>query len=59
MIEVENFLSSKNNARLDNNQVKFLEKFSSETELYNLMSNIQNNKYPGIDGLTKEIYKNC
>ena len=50
MIEVENFLSSKNNALLNNNQVKFLEKFSSETELYNLMSNIQNNKYPGIDG---------
>ena len=44
MIEVENFLSSKNNAPLDNNQVKF------ETELYNLMSSIQNNKYPGIDG---------
>ena len=29
----------------------------SETDLYNAMKNMQNNKSPGNDGLTKEFYE--
>ena len=33
------------------------EKDFSETDLYNAMKNMQNNKSPGNDGLTKEFYE--
>ena len=36
---------------------KLCEKDLSETDLYNAMKNIQNNKSPGYDGLTKELYE--
>ena len=36
---------------------KFCENDLSETDLYNAMRNMQNNKSPGNDGLIKEFYE--
>ena len=42
---------------LNNDQINLCEKDLSETDLYNAMKNMQNNKSPGNDGLTKEFYE--
>ena len=42
---------------LNNGQINLCEKDLSKTDLYNAMKNMQNNKSPGNDGLTKEFYE--
>ena len=42
---------------LNNDQINLCEKDLSEINLYNGMKNIQKNKSPGNDGLTKEFYE--
>ena len=42
---------------LNNDQINLCEKDLSETDLYNAMKNIKNNKSSGNDGLTKEFYE--
>ena len=53
--EIEKFLCGITTP-LNNNQINLCEKDLSETDLYNAMKIIQNNKSSGNDGLTKEFY---
>ena len=55
--EIENFLCAITSPSLNIDQIKPCEKHLSETDLYNAMKNMQNNKSPGNDELTKEFYK--
>ena len=52
--EIEKFLCGITTPSLNNDQINLCEKDLSETDLYNAMKNMQNNKSPGNDGLTKE-----
>ena len=56
--EIEKFLCGITTPSLNNDQINLCEKDLSETDLYNAMKNMQNNKSPGNDGLTKEFYEN-
>ena len=51
--EIEKFLCGIITLSLNNDQINLCEKDLSETDLYNAMKNMQNNKSPGNDGLTK------
>ena len=55
--EIEKFLCGITTPSLNNDQINLCEKDLSETDLYNAMKNMQNNKSPGNDGLTKEFYE--
>ena len=55
--EIENFLCGIATPSLNNGQINLCKKDLSETDLYNAMKNMQNNKSPGNDGLTKEFYE--
>ena len=55
--EIENFLCGITTPSLNNNQINLCKKNLSETDLYNAMKNMQNNKSPGNYALTKEFYK--
>ena len=55
--EIELFLCGITTPSLNNDQINLCEKDLSETDLYNAMKNMQNNKSPGNDGLTKEFYE--
>ena len=55
--EIEKFLCAITTPSLNNDQINLCEKDLSETDLHNAMKNIQNNKYPENDGLTKELYE--
>ena len=55
--EIENFLCGIVTPSLNNGQINLSKKDLSETDLYNAMKNMQNNKSPGNDGLTKEFYE--
>ena len=55
--EIEKFLCGFITLSLNNDQINLCEKDLSETDLYNAMKNMQNNKSPGNDGLTKEFYE--
>ena len=55
--EIENFLCGIVTPSLNNGQINLSKKDLSETDLYNAMKNMQNNKSPGSDGLTKEFYE--
>ena len=55
--EIENFLCGIVTPSLNNGQTNLSKKDLSETDLYNAMKNMQNNKSPGNDGLTKEFYE--
>ena len=55
--EIEKFLCGFITLSLNNDQINLWEKDLSETDLYNAMKNMQNNKSPGNDGLTKEFYE--
>ena len=55
--EIENFLCGIVTPSLNNGQIKLSKKDLPETDLYNAMKNMQNNKSPGSDGLTKEFYE--
>ena len=66
--EIEKFLCGITTPSLNNDQdqISLCEKDWPETDLYNAMKNMQNDKSPGNDGLTKEFYesfgdelKNC
>ena len=51
--EIEIFFCAVTTPHLNNDQINFCEKDLSETDLYNAMKNMQNNVFPGNDGLTK------
>ena len=51
------FLCGITTQSLNNDRINLCEKDLSETDLYNAMENMQNNKSPGNDGLTKEFYE--
>ena len=55
--EIENVLCGITTPSLNNGQINLCKKDLSETDLYNAMKNMQNNKSPGNDGLTKEFYE--
>ena len=55
--EIKKFLCGITTPSLNNQQINLFEKDLSETDLYNAMKNMQNNKSPGNDGLTKEFYE--
>ena len=55
--EIENFLCGIVTPPLNNGQINLSKKDLSETDLYSAMKNMQNNKSPGSDGLTKEFYE--
>ena len=55
--EIENFLCGITTPSFNNGQINLCKKDLSETDLYNAMKNMQNNKSPGNDGLTKEFYE--
>ena len=55
--EIKKFLCSITTSSLNNDQINIFKKDLSETDLYNAMKNMQNNKSPGNDGLTKEFYE--
>ena len=55
--EIENFLCGTVTPSLNNGQINLSKKDLSETDLYNATKNMQNNKSPGSDGLTKEFYE--
>ena len=55
--EIEIFLCTVTTPHLNNDQINFCEKDLSETDLYNAMKNMQNNKSPRNDELTKEFYE--
>ena len=42
---------------LNNDQISHCEKDLSETDFYNAMKNMQNNKHPGNDWPTKAFYE--
>ena len=51
--EIENFLCAITTPSFNNDQINLCEKDLSETDSYNAMKNMQNNKFPGNNGLTK------
>ena len=55
--EIEKFLCGITTPSLNNDQINLCEKDLSETDLYNAMKNMQNNKSPGNDGLTNKFYE--
>ena len=64
--EIEKSLCAITTLSLNNDQINLCEIGLSETDFYNAMKNMQSNKSPGNDGLTKEFYegfgmklKNC
>ena len=56
-IEKQRFLCSLSNKTLTNEQYSICENKISETDLFDSMKSIKNNKTPGNDGLTKEFYE--
>ena len=54
---METFLGDINTPCLSNDHINLCEKDLTKTDLYNSMKNMQNNKSPGNDGLTKEFYE--
>ena len=50
--EIVKFLCGITTQSLNNDQINLCEKDLSETDLYDAMRNMQNNKSPGNDGLT-------
>ena len=56
-IEIEKFLCDITTPSLNKDQINLCKKDLSEPDLYNAMKNMQNNKSPGNDGLTKEFYE--
>ena len=55
--EIEKFLCDITTPSLNKDQINLCKKDLSEPDLYNAMKNMQNNKSPGNDGLTKEFYE--
>ena len=55
--EIEKLLCGITTPSLNNDQINLCEKDLYETDLYNAIKNMQNNKSPGNDGLTKEFYE--
>ena len=55
--EIEKLLYGLTTPSLNNDQINFCEKDLPETDLYNAIKNMQNNKSPGNDRLTKEFYE--
>ena len=55
--EIEKFLCNITTPSLNKDQINLCKKDLSEPDLYNAMKNMQNNKSPGNDGLTKEFYE--
>lgn len=53
---MQNMFTDKINKKLRNVDKDYLDQNLSEQELYNALLKLQNNKTPGIDGLTKEFY---
>ena len=56
-IEKQRFLYSLSNKTLANEQYSICENKISETDLFDSMKSMKNNKTPGNDGLTKEFYE--
>ena len=56
-VEKQQFLNFLNTKTLPNEQFYLCENKIRETELFNSMKSMKNNKTPGNDGLTKEFYK--
>ena len=55
--EIKKFLCSITTSSLNNDQINIFKKDLSETDLYNAMKNMQNNKSRRNDGLTKDFYE--
>ena len=55
VIEIEQFLCAITTPSLNSDQINLCEKDLSETYLHNAMKNMQTNKSPGNDVLTKEF----
>ena len=56
-VEKQRFLNSLSTKTLTNEQYDLCENKISETDLFDFMKSIKNNKTPGNNGLTKEFYK--
>ena len=55
--QIEKLLCGITTLSLNKDQINLCEKDLSETGLYDAMRNMENNKSPGNDGLTKEFYE--
>ena len=55
--EIEKFLCGITTPSLNNGQINLCKKDLSETDLYNAMKNMQNDKSPGNDRLTQKFYE--
>ena len=55
--EKQQFLTSLSTKTLTNEQYDLCENKISETDLFDFMKSMKNNKTPGNDGLTKEFYE--
>ena len=58
MTESETFFSNVDIPKLPENQPKRCEEYLTRKNLYNFLKSMQSDKYPGNDGLKKEIYEN-
>ena len=56
-VEKKQFLNSLSTKTLTNEQYDLCENKISETDLFDSMQSMKNNKTPGNDGLTKEFYE--
>ena len=56
-LEKQQFLNSVSTKTLTNEQYDLCKNKISETDLFDSMKSMKNNKVPGNDGLTKEFYK--
>ena len=56
-VEKQRFLNSLSIKTLTNEQYDLCENKISETDLFDSMKNMKNNKTPGNNGLTKQFYK--
>ena len=55
--EVKSFLRHLNIPKLSEDKLKLFEEDLIEKDLYDSLKNMQNDKFPGNDGLTKELYE--
>ena len=57
-VKIKDFLNVIDVPKLYEDQVKLCEEDLTEKYLYKSLRSMQNEKYPGSDGLTKEFYEN-
>ena len=57
MVKIKSFLRDLNIPNLSENKSKFYEEDLTEKDLYDYLKSMQNDKSPGSDDLTKELYE--